>query len=662
MVKKFFNNSKKFARNVRPQSFKPRKLFMPVLFLGYLTTLIVYSRSFGRLTHELSYDDVSYAVSSGQRIRVLENQGVTAWLQSYFNNPPHSPTTELFGTIGLLMFGNSDTAFYAGQTLNIILVQIFLYFIFRTKYSQPKNSRIVLALVLTSPLFIMLALDARPDMFNGCMIALTCLTILSAAKTNQERSTSFKIYKRLIVLGGALSLLSKLTVIPQTLTLFLICIGVSIRLSDQKKRSEFSRWISSCFGLSLLVSSPVLALSFTRIYSYVYDAVFSSEKQIWTFSESESNFQIAITYFSPLWQRIGGIVTPLYLLLLCAFFLLLRRRMSFAIHGSILVLMTITFLILLGVRQKNEFFFSTMHAFALFGLADLMLQIYSANYRKQVRIIASVIAITSMVLTPLFIRFPASSETKLPNGLNQYIAKSLTHSKLNSEQLNVFVAFTGPVNATSLNWYEFQNGGRRNFVDDALNSNFDEVLSRATDFDLVIVSDSLRNESAKGLPSSDFQDELTDALFASGYGFVDAFPANKPHYYLLQRGKPSKFEVFVSKSVLGGIDGPFPDRGITETFRWSESNMIELCSNRIFNQGAKYRIPLMTELARELTIANDAFAQTFPHVPGVFQVNEIVLPSTSGSRCLRISVPADSGRVAISTSFGSSNGIIMKDR
>lgn len=636
----------------------PNNLVMPVLSLAYLTVLIFYSRHFGRLTHELSYDDVSYAVSSAQRLNILENKGWITFLQSYFNSPPHSPTTEFFGTVGLFIFGRNDSAFYAGQTLNILIVLIFVFFIFKEKYSQVRKSIALFVVVFCSPLIIMLALDARPDMFNGCMTALTCLAILSAAKASKEYTNSFKKYKWLIATGGALSLVSKLTLIPQTLILLFICCLISLGLVEQKKRFDFSKMIISSFGISILISSPILVLSFTRILSYVQDAVFSSQKNIWNFSQTESNFEIATILLSSSWQRIGGIVTPSYLLLLCGSFLLLKRKISFAVHFSFIILMLTSFFILLTVRQKNEFFFSSIHALALFGLIELLLQIYSVNHRKLALSIASIVAISSLLLTSQFVRFPRSMETKTPNGINQEIIRIIGEETPEKILSNVFVAFTGPVNATTLNWYELQIDGIRTFVDDALNSNFNEVLSRAKNFDLVLVVDSLRNDAAQGLPSSEFQNNVTAALLNSGYGFVQKFPAENPHYYLLKRNEPSRFEVFVNNNDLGGIDGPFPDRGIFERFRWSKSNEIVFCKEKYSAGVVEYEIPLMTELAQELTITTDAFTQTFPHTPGVFQLNKVIFSAGVGTKCLKISVPAQYGRVAISTSFSPDTGVV----
>lgn len=654
----FRSLTKKLISNLKPIFSSPKNLVVPVFTLAYLTVLIFYSQRFGRLTHELSYDDVSYAVSSAQRLNILESKGWIALFQSYFNNPPHSPTTEFFGTVGLFIFGRNDTAFYAGQTLNILIVLIFIFFLFKEKYSRARKSMTLFLVVFCSPLVIMLALDARPDMFNGCMTALTCLTILSAAKISRESTYSFKKYMWLIATGGALSLVSKLTIMPQTLTLLFFCCLISVGLVEQKKRSDFSKMIISSFGISILISSPILVLSFTRILSYIHDAAFSTQRSIWNFSQTESNFEIAKILLSSSWQRIGGIVTPSYLLLLCGGLLLLKRKISLAVHFSFLVLMLISFFILLTVRQKNEFFFSSIHAFALFGLIELLLQIYSVNYKKIALSIALIVAISSLLLTSQFVRFPKSMETKIPSGINREIIRTISEETPEKILSNVFVAFTGPVNATTLNWYEMQINGTRTFVDDALNSNFNEVLSRAKNFDLVLVVDSFRNDAAEGLPSSDFQNNITAALLNSGYGFAQKFPAEAPHYYLLKRDEPSKFEVFIDNNDLGGIDGPFPDRGIFERFRWSKSNEILFCMEKLSAGVVDYEIPLMTELAQELTITSDTFNQTFPHTPGVFQFDKVTVSAGVGTKCLKISVPAKYGRVAISVSFFPDTGVV----
>lgn len=651
---------KRQFRYFEPRFSLPNNLAIPVLSLAYLIVLIFYSRHFGRLTHELSYDDVSYAVSSAQRLNILENQGWFALLQSYFNNPPHSPTTEFFGTIGLFLFGRNDTAFYAGQTLNVLIVLIFLSFLFKKKYSLERKSSALFVVVFSSPLVIMLTLDARPDMFNGCMTALTCLSILSAVKESREYTISLNKYKWLIATGGALSLISKLTIIPQTLILLFICTFISVLLVEKKKRSAFSKMIMRSFGISVLFASPILVMSVRKTLSYVQTVVFTSQRNVWNFSQAESNLEIALNFLSPSWQRIGGIVTPSYLLILCGSLLLLKRKISLTVHGPFVVLMLISFFILLIVRQKNEFFFSSIHALALFGLLELLLQIYSVDYRKAALSIASIVAISSLLLTSQFIRFPMSMETKVPNGFNREIIKTISEEDPERVLANVFVTFTGPVNATTLNWYELQNGGLRTFVDDALNSNFSEVLSRAKSFDLVLVVDSLRNDAAQGLPSSDFQNNFTAALLNAGYGFVQKIPIEKPHYYLLKRNESSRFEVFVNNNDLGGIDGPFPERGIIERFRWSKSNEVVFCNEKLSPGVVEYDIPLMTELAQRLTITSDTFTQTFLHTPGIFQFDKVIFSAGVGTKCLKISVPARNGRVAISTSFTSDTRLVRE--
>jgi hypothetical protein len=480
---------------------------------------------------------------------------------------------------------------------------------------------------------------------------LTCFAISTAVKLELEELKALKKYTWLIAAGVSLSLISKLTTIPQAVFLLLTCFSLSYRLVTKEKRVAFFKLVANSFGLALLITSPILTIEFSRISSYVYNAVFSNQNSIWTFSGSESNFDLIRILLSPSWQRLGGVITPSYLLLIIACILFSKRKIFWPTHGIFLTLMTVSFVILLLVRQQNEFFFSSIHAFALFGILELLYEIYYRDLRKQVVFTTSILVGSSLLLASLFIRFPNSLETKIPYGLNRSLVSTLRDLLPKKSRTSVFLSFTGPVNATTLNWYELQIGGETMFVDDALNSSLTEVVSEAKKFEFVVVPDSLRSDVAQGLPSSAFQNNVIAALLNSDYGVVQRFPDKEPHYYLLQRNKPSKIEVFVDDNNLTGIDGPFPNRGIMEKFRWTKADHLILCQQKIYTAPMEYSIPLMTELSQELIISSGDFTKTFFHTPGVFQMDKVILSAGLGTKCINITVPKANGRIAIATSF-----------
>src|SRR3954471_2949097 len=80
----------------------------------------------GRLSYDMTYDDVSYANEAAGHLRHLVAEGFPGLLRSLREVPPHSPWATGLAMLAFLVGGIDDFALYASNTVLLVIAAVFV--------------------------------------------------------------------------------------------------------------------------------------------------------------------------------------------------------------------------------------------------------------------------------------------------------------------------------------------------------------------------------------------------------------------------------------------------------------------------------------------------------------------------------------------------------
>jgi hypothetical protein len=192
---------------------KRAALFICLVAFVYTLLVLQWSLRVGRLAGDPVADDVGYLVDGADRLNVLDQHGVGAFLHSLRVNPPHSPWSTGLALTGFALFGVNDWSPYVlnGSLVLILLFAGYLYF----GRSHPINKILILSTLLMMPLPLTAVHDFRPDFAVGLFTALFALTIVWLACHERVRDSELRthIFVGLIV---GMAYLAKPSFFPHT--------------------------------------------------------------------------------------------------------------------------------------------------------------------------------------------------------------------------------------------------------------------------------------------------------------------------------------------------------------------------------------------------------------------------------------------------------------
>jgi glycosyltransferase involved in cell wall biosynthesis len=431
------------------------------------TYSLFYSYNSGRLTQQLSYDDVTYIIDAGGRIRDGD------LFFGVFSSPPHSPYQTLLAVLGLKTFGFHDFSPYViGAASFAVLLTLFAY-------SLPigKRHSLYLSLILSfSSIGYFGFTEFRPDLSYALAIATGIVYLIQK---------NYPIY-----MGTGFTLIAfwmKPSFFLHTLVLFIVAIGVRALIAkgnglaiQHRRKSKFV----FVFGLILFLSHFVFALEKTINY-FIAGAI--TQSSVWSFPDSVSNLGAYLWYSG--FQRVSstvvlgsvmgiGLIYSSFRVIFDSRSNLLNFRSSMGIQLWILALVSFS-IVSLG-RIPNHFFGATA---ALLFFASSMVFIASTQFARYILIIflsfSLVMAVMSLNRTNL--DYP-SRDASVKNP-----ASKLIFSGMEQNQIQIlYVPFQGQVNAVTLGWENMKNKGNFLFDDRSVMPTLEESVDRANELGAIL--------------------------------------------------------------------------------------------------------------------------------------------------------------------------------
>ena len=225
-----------------------------VAALVYTGLILVFSKSFHRLSFPATFDDVNYFIDGAERLSVLWKDGPLALLDNLVVTPPHSPGSTLLSLLAFTLFGFEDFAPYA---INFLNVWLYLKAVNYLIESAPAVSKFALTLLALTPAFLPNAiLEFRPDFLSAVLFCTGAFSLLN---------TDSPSYRSAIYAGlwTAAAIVCKPTTAPFTIPLA-ACVALS-RLAIL-----FCRKTEHKTSLGKLLHTPVIFFAISLLPLIVY--------------------------------------------------------------------------------------------------------------------------------------------------------------------------------------------------------------------------------------------------------------------------------------------------------------------------------------------------------------------------------------------------------
>ena len=455
--------------NIAKSFLKRNSIFAISLTLSTIagTFSLFYSYNYGRLSQQLSYDDVAYIIDAGARLR----NGDLPY--SLFSSPPHSPYQTLLSVLGLKVFGFHDLSPYIfGAVFFAIALTLF-------SYSLPigKRHSLYLSLILCfSSIGYFGFTEFRPDL-SYALITATGLIYLIQRNVPIYLGTGFILIAFWI----------KPSFFPHTLVMFLTAFGVRTLVAKRntlairhKRKSKFV----FALGLILFCSHFVFALEKTVNY-FIKGTV--TESSVWRFPDSMSNLEAYLWYSG--FQRVSSTVVLGSIMGIALIHSSLRVILDFRFNSSnfrnstgiqIWILAFVSFSIISLGRIPNHFFGAT--AAALF-LASSMVFIANSNLFRYVltAFLSFSLIMGAMSLNRTNLDFP-SRDASVKNPASNLIFSSMEQNQIQK----LYIPFQGQVNAITLGWENMKKGGSFMFDNPSVIPTLKESVDKASELGAIL--------------------------------------------------------------------------------------------------------------------------------------------------------------------------------
>lgn len=323
----------------------------------------------GRLSLDLQYDDVGYALDAATRLETAIDHGIPAALRLFRDIPPHSFLATLQGMSAFALGGVSDFALYASNAWMLLAIALAAAFALRERPAAV--TVVVLAFVLTSPLCYSAIAEYRPDMALGFATAAMAWMLLEAGLRNDARMARGAGW----LLGAALVI--KPTFFAHTLALAGAVAVASLALPRivRSRPAPFAlepRAIVQCFAIGLAVALPFFLVNGAEVVQYFWTNAVGAKSAVWNYSPDVGASEL-FSRSIPLMAKLGHVHSALAgvaaLAFAAALWLLGDRRGAARVGGTLLVAVLSAAIIMAG-RQPSHFFFATMHALFLVAAVD----------------------------------------------------------------------------------------------------------------------------------------------------------------------------------------------------------------------------------------------------------------------------------------------------
>ncbi|RRD25672.1 hypothetical protein ECB98_07780 [Brucellaceae bacterium VT-16-1752] len=566
------------------------RVYVFAALAAFIFSLIYFQSSIdlGRLSHDISYDDIVYVNSGADRISILRENGPIQFLWNFIENPPHSPITILMSILSIILFGLNDYGFYILNFSILILLSIFL-----VKILNKESKAIIIwsvFLFLLSPMAYSAIENFKPDLSLGLLISAM---VYFSAKGATERSNNDYIVSG-ICLGFALLL--KPTFFPHTLAISItsgiICIFIEFLLHKKEPSAIRSNMIT--WSIAALIATPYYLIAGKSIFIYFWQNTQGAHSKIWSFPENYSTLMVLNHFLFNGYQRDGGysIVLSGAVASSAIIFLIVKRDWKYFLQVAVLLTCAVaSFIILVVGRHMNHHFFATFHALLLLsgtvGAAGIARNTNAWKYK----VVISALFISLVVCSLFNHKFSlteSSRENLKINSENTKIAKAianrLSESSVKGTNINnpapVFVTVAGPVNSETVKWEARKRGVYISAIDQSRTSEISLILDTVSKSDFVIVPISSAAEYFQRFPNSSVQWQVNKFL-AEDKLFERVRYDEKEHYALFARSSNRQEKVISVQgdAIVQGFDseiGPFPEWGLPRV-QWMTAPKATIC-------------------------------------------------------------------------------------
>jgi hypothetical protein len=441
---------------------EPRRRAL-IAALAALALSLAYMRASersGRLSQDLTYDDVSYVVDAGRRLDLLYGEGLLPFLANLWKDPPHSPFQTSLAVFGLGAFGFHDSAAYAMNALILVLTSLLLLHLFRDE--RRWVAALFVAVYLTSALAYRSVTEFRPDLASGMATASFAALFARGAllgRAGELRAAGW-------VLGLALLVKPSFVVHTLVVTAWLCLLWAVHRSRAPERPAAGAGSVARAVAIGVAVAAPYYVAHGREVLRYFWDNTRGADGGLWlvdpalSFGKTLHRFALDPAFG----LRMVG-YTLHASLALCAVGLVVfaarRRRDELVLLLALLSTACVSLVVVSLGRMDNEFFGATFHAlvllggfFAFAGLVRLVPQ--RAAWLGSAYAAASVAAVLGSAELS---RWWVPPDVARPASWNDAIIAAIRDdARVHGIVLDparpvpVFVTAAGPINGTVLQW------------------------------------------------------------------------------------------------------------------------------------------------------------------------------------------------------------------
>jgi hypothetical protein len=613
----------------------------------------------GRLSHDLQYDDVGYAVDAATHLDAGLSGGIPELVRSYGTLRPHSWLSSFQGLVALALGGVHDLSLYASNAW--LLVALALLLVLALRERPAAATAVAIAFALSSPLAYFAIAEFRPDIALGFTTALMTWFLLEAGFGENRRAL------RWAAIMLAASLVVKSTFFAHTLAL---AIGLCVTAALATRAQRFgwmprfvlrAREIAAFLGLGVALALPFFLFTGHVILDYFWSNTLGSKAHIWNFG-AETPLHEVFAGFRPLMFGLGRHQTQAAALAAVVFAALLWRRGDRAATARIFGLLATgavsAAIIVLG-RQPSHFFFATLHWLVLFAAiyGYVRFQDRLADRGRRTLAIAAAATIAGLaVVNSAYTSFPLLPGTEHGGSVNerlvQAIAADTRDTRLGSSSTAyVLVLSASAANPHTLMWVGRLAGQRIRSIETAFMGDPAEAEKLAAWHDYVVVPNRARVNDGR-FPIARVQAPMLDWM-QSDRRFEPLLPveASQAYYLFANRENTARFHAqelfeapgaFVSFEHFRAEEGPYPQLSPPlPRLRWIEGREATACMALAPAEPVDVAIRFFARMPGTLTLDLDgqALARASLAEQRFGEIHARIVPRT-GRTCLRMSIDA----------------------
>lgn len=567
-------------------------------YFGFVATIIIclfylnISYSIGHLSHDMTWDDISYALSAVERLDTLIRSGLYDFLMSWTNPYPHSVYSELAAMVSLLLFGINDFGFYVFNFSIILAIFIFLHYNFRN--SDNLTFSLIFIFIMFSTISYSIVDNFRPDFVLGLATTGLVWWTLKGIFFGRERD---------FLWGGlalALALLIKPTFFAHTIAVAtgLLILAIISKIIQKKGHTEPEKnplLAVKYISIGIIIASPYYVLAGREVFEYFWTNTQGENSAIWSFSDGTSMTEVISSYVFGGYLNNGGMQVPaagLISLMLLPVLYYYKKYRELIIVSLLLIVALSSFGVMVFGRHKSQFFFATFHMLIMLSSIYAIASVSEKTSRIGRFGLLSTFAFIIFFTTAqnhryLFIdtgqdSLKTVSENKvIVDQIIRTLAQAGRASDIHKKPASVFVPVAGPVSLPTIKWEARKAGFFINGRDVYLSNDISEYLDLARQADFVVLPYRIEAEYNKNFPSGQIQASLAQILMQDTEFRPLAPPTPGSRYIVLERTYEKQDSVFNINfpGTMHGFaqeEGPYPQWQLPRV-AWMSTRKAQVC-------------------------------------------------------------------------------------